>query len=323
VTQDSPITGLTIDQHHLICVNAMQGSDAKAIFNVMTRRERVRHGRVRGYRPSIRQLEELLQLAQKEIDSSKSSAEITSTVGEYKLTSDDGLEIIAPEHLQALIKEAGSVRELDNLVFSIEQDEPKRYIQINIGPGDWTEYSVESDSDTWTLGRYYELTEKLLSDCTLYAKHKEPRPAMLVMQRDRYVWETVPWKVAENWRISIAAASSAAPAILPIVASFVTAVAYLVYLGDTKVERHKYVENLNHFISSGGLAFFLAVLLADVFIYIALRRWDAGRLKSQVKISTTPIIAQFTFRDPKADPVALASLYIAVAILVATIATQL
>ncbi len=301
----------------------MQDSDSKAIFNVMTRRERVRRGRVRGCRPSVRQLEELLQLAQKEIDSSKSSAEITSIVGEYKLTSDDGLEIIAPEHLQALIKEAGGVRELDNLAFLIEQEDPKRYIQINIGPGDWTEYAVESDSDTWTLGRYHELTEKLLSDCTPYAKFKAPRPVMLVMQRDRFVWETVPWKVAENWRITVAAASSRIPEILNKLAPFVAILAFLVYLGDTKAQRHEYVENLDNFVNSGGLAIFLAILLAYVFIYIALRRWNAQQLKSRVKISSPSIFAQFTFRDPKEDPVALASLYIAVAILLATIATQL
>jgi hypothetical protein len=229
--------------------------------------------------------------------------------------------VIEPEYLDALMTEVDGIRELDNLTFRIEQQDPKRYILIDIGPGDWTEYTVESDSDTWTLGRHYELTEKLLEDRSFYAKYKRPRPYILVKEKGRFVWETVPWKPGRGWRMTVAGTSEALVwsinRLVPLGALFAIAA----YIGDTKKQRHVFIENLNNFSRSGWLAFSLAMLIAYLFLRIAFWRWGLLRLKSRVKISSPSILAQFTFSGTDADVVTLASLYVAIAIFLITLAT--
>jgi hypothetical protein len=100
-------------------------------------------------------------------------------------------------------------------------------------------------------------------------------------------------------------------------------IAVLIYIGDNENGRHTYVEGLDHFARTGGLATSLAILLAYLFLCLAVRRWNAFRLKSRLKISSPTTFDQFTLRSAGSDPVAVASLYVAIAILLATLATLL
>ncbi|SRR5258708_39661741 len=109
----------------------------------------VRRGRVKGYRPSREQLESLLELAQRGIDSANTTSQLTYLQGDLEIYPNQHVGIILPDHLADLIKEADEPNELDNLAFSVSQPSPARHVEISIGPGEWTTYHVESDDQTW------------------------------------------------------------------------------------------------------------------------------------------------------------------------------
>lgn len=99
-----------------------------------------------------------------------------------------------------VIKDAGDPSELNNFYFSVTQDSPVRRVVIEVGPGDSTVYSIESDDPTWAHGRYHEITEKLLADRSLYAKGYASAPEVPKEGTDG--WRTAPWELVSDWRAS-------------------------------------------------------------------------------------------------------------------------
>lgn len=153
--------------------------------------------RVQGYRPSRRQLEELLALAQKGIEEN-AIARLESHQGDEQFYTRRGIGKVESDNLSEMISDAGNPAKLSNLHFSIDQTSPpSRSVEVYIGPGDWTDYRVESDDQTWALGRYHELTDKLLADRTWYAKHLAPNPERF--GNDDH-WYPTPWEVTTDWR---------------------------------------------------------------------------------------------------------------------------
>jgi hypothetical protein len=61
--------------------------------------------------------------------------------------------------LAALPTEQGSLAELTDLKFEAGQGDQALHVEVQIGPGDWTIYEVQSSNDTWARGRYQQLTE--------------------------------------------------------------------------------------------------------------------------------------------------------------------
>jgi hypothetical protein len=286
----------------------------------VTIRERVRTGRVRGYRPSADQLSDLIQLAQKHIEPSTSSAELICNIGEEKLRSDPKLPTVRPEDLRALIEKAGDVRELDNLEFHIKQTTPSRYVEIEIGPGDWTTYTVGSDDDTWTLGRHYELTEKLVSDRTSFAKYKAPRPSIRINEGGLAKWETLPWKPVQGLGVRIAGASSYVPYWINVMVFMVITLTILTYFGDSTEQKHQMVSSVINFINSGNFTISILLAAAYLFLYFGTaKRWNALQLRSKIPIGKSQsIIANFAFRGSRTDQIALASFYVGLLTLIIT-----
>jgi hypothetical protein len=111
--------------------------------------------------------------------------------------------------------------------------DPNRYVQIEIGPGDSTTYTVGSDDSTWTLGRHYGLTEKLLSDRSHYAKYRVPAPGMSIQKSNLLAYEDLPWKTDRNWRIRLAGATSCVPFGVNYVCAFVAILLAFTYFRQT------------------------------------------------------------------------------------------
>src|SRR6202046_2458788 len=162
----------------------------------------VRRGRVKGYRPSLEQLESLLELAQRGIDSTDTVARLTYLQGDLEIYPQDHEGIILPSHLAEIIKEAGEPNELNNLTFSIDQPCPNRRVEISIGPGVWTNYRVESDDQTWAFGRYHEVTGRLMADRCNYTKCTSASPQIIQEGTDDK-WRPAAWESDEGWLIAI------------------------------------------------------------------------------------------------------------------------
>ena len=146
----------------------------------------VRHGRVRGYRPTVGQLQQTLELAQGGIDDPDSSASLVYSRGNLEFYPEGKLNKILPKHLDQAIEAAGRPDRLDNLTFSIRQDDLSRSVDIQIGSDGWTFYRVESDDQTWAHGRYHERTENFLQHRGLYAKYTDPVPQTLEEEQEAH-----------------------------------------------------------------------------------------------------------------------------------------
>jgi hypothetical protein len=282
-----------------------------------------RHGRVKGYRPTYCQLQEIIEVAQKDF-SDASETHMFYSQGDFKITptqADKGK--ILPGHIEEIIKEAGSPDEFNNLVFSISQDVPMQKVEVHVGFGDWTTYRVESDDQTWAYGRYYELTDKLLSDRSLYAKFRASQPEILKEGTDNK-WRTTSWEVAKDWRELSMAVATSFPW-WPLVASGVfgfTIVVYVASPGNSAIDIQDHKQALQdvHDLHAHASALIVLVTLYIITLY-AYRRWLATWLRSKVVLKEPLVMPQFSFRSRKSDAVGLASFYVAAFTLIVAVVT--
>lgn len=274
----------------------------------------VRRGRVRGYRPTRSQLEEMLELAQRDIGED-SVAHLIYSQGDEEIYPRGTLKKISPNHLDEIIKDADDPDELNNLDFSISQESPVRRVDLHIGPGDWTTYQVESDDQTWAFGRYHELTEKLLADRALYAKSRAQTPQVLQEGSDNK-WRSAAWELTKDWRISLAGPGLFVLWIVPIAEASFIAVAIGQYYDPSGTSKRETEANKQgaldflHWIDHHAvilLAFSLSYLIA----LIALQRWLRGSLKSRVILRKLSLFTQARFQGRNSDPIGLASFYVA------------
>jgi hypothetical protein len=272
-------------------------------------------------------LEEILELAQRGIDGD-STAHLTYSQGDLEIYPRSDLKQVVPDDLKEIIQEAGDPDGLNNLGFSITQDSPIRRVGINIGPGEWTTYRVESDDQTWAYGRYHELTDKLVSDRTLYAKLRSSRPQTLREGKDDK-WRPSAWEPKKDWRLIFLTVLVAIPFALSLIAlvymAFVTAVAYAkpTNTGYTRQQFQRAIQTQKdaltqvHWMGAHWAVIF-GLTLSYAIILLALSRWLKSFLKSKVILRKAPFLSQFNFRGSNTDPVALGSFYVALITLIIT-----
>jgi len=285
----------------------------------------VRRGRVRGYRPTREQLEEILELAQRDIEGN-SSANLRYSYGDEEVYSHGSGGKIQPEDLSEIIREADNPDALNNLYFSISQDSPVRRVDIQIGSGDWTTYLIESDDETWAYGRYHQLTEKLLANRSLYAKGFSARPEVLQKGTgDR--WRQAVWELVPDWRATFAGNLLKilwfilAIEIVPILVSIAY---YYAPGGDTAVDRsdqHNAQQVLQWFNNNSAALFFITVIY--VTMVILHRRRMKSFLKSKVMLQSNSFLSQLSFRENRNDAIQLMILYLTFFLLVVGIVTLL
>lgn len=271
----------------------------------------VRHGRVRGYRPTADQLLEMLELAQRGIDDAGSSADLIYSQGDLEFYPKGDLKKILPSHLDEIIEESGRPDDLNNLGFSVGQAELSRNVRILIGPGDDTIYRIESDDQTWAYGRYHELTDKLLKDRSLYAKFVAAAPETLEEGTDNK-WRQVAWESANDWRAALVGLITLLP-YLPGAAALALTLSFLGnYYGAETKQDHQQALDIIHFMSRPHSILITTIsVVTYVIAILAYRRWKKTFLRSGIMISKSSRLAQFNFRNKKADPVVLASFYVA------------
>ena len=276
-----------------------------------------RRGRVKGYRPTYNQLQELLEIAQKDFCDA-SDASMIYLQGDFEITPQVDKGKILPRHVDEMIKDAGDPNELNNLSFSISQTAPMQNVEIHIGSGGWTTYRVKSTDQTWAYGRYHELTDKLMSDRSLYAKFSAGQPEIL---REDNKWRTTAWEVSKDWR-ELGTAVAASIPWLPLVATgcfgFVIA-AYAASPGSNAAERqsHKLALQDVHNLHTHASILIVLTVLYIITLY-AYRAWLRSWLRSKIVLRKPPLMSQFSFRDRKSGAVGLASFYIAVFTLIVT-----
>jgi hypothetical protein len=282
----------------------------------------VRRGRVKGYRPTREQLIQMLELAQGGFSEQRSVTHLTHS-------RDDDREIDAPDderddvsrgvpdYLDYIIREADDPDELNNLTFSISQVDPIRQVLIRIGPGDWTEYTIESTDRTWALGRYHELTDKLLKDRSPYSKAAASRPEIL---RDG-VWKSAEWEPAKDWRAALAGFGSGLtfmPGLAEIAVVFAIFSGYYVN-GPDRQDRNNHHQALQAIHWAGGnVIIIVGLTLSYLIALVACRRWLASLRRSRIILNAAPRLSQFSFQSSTTDPVILASFYILVLTLILT-----
>jgi hypothetical protein len=142
-------------------------------------RTRNQSGRIKGFRPTLKQFNETLEIAQQGIDTPTSVA-IRYKRGDSTISSEPDVQKIAANELSKLVSEADKPAILDNIQFTISQQNPMRRVSIVFDASDWTYYTVESTDATWALGRFHELTEMLLGFQGLYAQVDAPLPEIVV-----------------------------------------------------------------------------------------------------------------------------------------------
>jgi hypothetical protein len=285
----------------------------------------VRRGRVRGYRPRREELEEVLELAQRGIEEN-SVAGLRYSQGDQEIYSVGNNGKILPDNLNEIIKLAGNPAELNNLNFSISQDSPVRRVDIQIGPGDWTTYLIESDDQTWAHGRYHEITEELLANRSLYAKGHSTPPQVPKKGRDE--WRPAAWELVYDWRAR--AVNTIVPSLwLPLaleVCTILIAIGY--YYGTSantvvaRADHHNSVLVLNWFNNNHMLLFFINV--SYVLMVIFLRRQMKALLGSKIILQGSgSFVSQLRFRKDRDDAVQLSILYLTFLILIVGIVTLL
>lgn len=100
------------------------------------------------------------------------------------------------------------------MVCKVWQDNPYRSVEIEIGPDRWTTYTVQADDSTWALGRYEELTEKLVAyqHFLVAVATKKPEISSGAAWIPRDVWSknsVRKWELATAIAISMAAVGAA------------------------------------------------------------------------------------------------------------------
>lgn len=284
----------------------------------------VRRGRVCGYRPTREQLEEILQLAQKGIDEN-SAVSLKYSQGDKDHYSHGNHGKILPVNVAEIVKLAGDPDDLNNLEFSISQDAPARRVNIQIGPGDWTKYLIESDDQTWAYGRYHELTERLLANRSSYAKGHFARPEVLRNDTDDK-WRATVWELVPDWRASFADHFLTPMWLALSVEIFPILVALVYYFNPTnnRVGRadQNNAEHLLQWFNNNSFVLIL-ITLSYVFMLIYLRRWMRTFLRSKVRLRDVSIFSQLSFRRNRDDAVQLIILYLTFLLLVIGVITLL
>jgi hypothetical protein len=270
----------------------------------------VRHGRVKGYRPTIDQLQDMLELAQRGLDEADSTARLIYSQGDLEFYPKGGLKRISPGNIDEIIAEARRPDELNNLSFSISQADPSRHVEIDIGPGAWTDYRIESADQTWAYGRYHELTDKLLQQRGFYTKFRSPAPEIFEEGGDK--WKPAPWEPVKDWRVNLVGGTCLLPAAVGLFAVVIAAfVAWNYYFGSG-AEHQQFVNSINALLQSSFSAVAAILVLVYLIVVYPYVRLLKGFQKSYVIVSKTSLLSQFSFRSKKADPVLLASFYVAV-----------
>lgn len=288
-------------------------------------RKLVRHGRVCGYRPTREQLDEILELAQRGIEGN-SIASLRYSQGDEEIYSHGHNGKILSQDFSDLIKEAGDPAALNNLYFSISQDSPVRRVDIEMGPGDWTTYLIESDDQTWAYGRYHELTEKLLANRSLYAKGHFARPEIL-QESTGDKWRPAAWELVADWRVSIVKNLSRVLWLALAIEVAPILVALLYYYdpgGHTTVERndqHNAERVLQWFNHKSTIL--LLITLSYVIMVIFLERRMRYFRRSKVILQSISSFSQLSLRQNPNDAVQLLILYLTFFILIVGVVTLL
>lgn len=286
----------------------------------------VRRGRVLGYRPTREQLERILELAQRGIEEN-SVANLKYSLGNKVFYSNGNNGRILPEDFRRdIVREAGNPGELNNLIFSISQASPVRRIEIEIGPGDWTTYLIESDDPTWAHGRYFEITEELLADRNLYAKGRSSTPQVPKEGTDE--WRPAVWELVSDWRASALDYLNVVLWFVVVIEIGIIIIADLYYHnthGNAEVARndhHNAQLVLNWFNNNATLLFFIS--LSYILMIIFLSRRMKKLLESKVILQgSNSFISQLRFQNNRNDAVQLALLYLTFFILIVGIVTLL
>ena len=282
----------------------------------------VRRGRVRGYRPSREQLESLLELAQRGIDSTDTVARLTYLQGEMEISPRDHEGIILAADFAEVIKEAGEPNELNNLSFTIGQPCPTRRVEINIGPGEWTTYRVESDDQTWAFGRYHEITDRLMADRCNYTKGTSASPQIIQEGTDDK-WRPAAWEADKGWQIWRAAMIPGVLAFSLFAWFFLWGYAVLeanygpLKTGADRANRAHAIKQ-EHWLQAHAFLMFILTVACLIGAY-SWWRWLRSLLVSSVILQKTSLAYKFSFRDRQQDSVALVSAYIALCALIVTI----
>jgi hypothetical protein len=264
-----------------------------------------------------------LELAQRGIGQN-SVARLLYSRGNEEIYSEGSGGKILPENFGQVVRDAGDPSELNNLYFSIHQDSPVRSVEIEIGPGDWTRYFIESDDQTWAHGRYYEITEKLLANRSLYAKGSSSTPEVPKEGTDG--WRPAAWELVSDWRAS--AVGNVTLSLWSVLWCVVAAgiFTYLVALGyyyDTytnaevaRNDRHNAHLVLIWFRHNSALL--LIVIFCYVVMVITLDRRVKKLLETKVILhgKGSSFLAQLGFQRNRNDAVQLAILYLTFLILI-------
>jgi hypothetical protein len=291
----------------------------------------VRRGRVRGYRPTREQLEEVFELAQRGIGQN-SVAKLIYSQGNEEIYSEGNDGKILPENLGQVVRDAGDPGELNNLYFSINQDSPARRVEMEIGPGDWTTYSIESDDQTWAHGRYYEITESLLANRSLYAKGGFSAPEVPKEGTDG--WRPAAWELVSDWRASavgnvIHALWFALWSVVVVgILTILVALSYDYYNMYTNSEVARNDRHNAHLVLSWfqyNSTFLLIVILCYAMMARILSRRMKRLLESKVTLrgSGSSFLSQLAFQRNRNDAVQLAVLYLTFLILIVGIVALL
>jgi hypothetical protein len=261
----------------------------------------------------------MLDLAQRDIGEN-SIANLIYSKGDLEIYPQGTLSKILPVHLEEMIKESGSPDELNNLNFSISQDSPVRRVYLHIGSGDWTTYRVESNDQTWAFGRYHELTEKLLSDRNSYAKVRSAKPEVPQEQSDTK-WRPAPWEPVAGWWFFLIGVTTTLLKWLPVILGVTAAFEVGNYYAAGKAAQYRQ-ERANDLATIHWAGAHRGALIGFSISYIialiAFRRWLSTLVKSKVVLNKGSLLSRFSFRDKRADPVILASFYVAIATLIFT-----
>lgn len=157
-----------------------------------------------------------MALSQKGIDSPKATAKIRYRQGSEVTTSGKGISKIEPQHLSKLIEESGNPKRLINFKFSAKQKNPYRRIEVTIRLDGWTYYEVASSDFTWALGRFHELTEKLLTNRRLTAKAQFPLPQVATPRQYWADWGGPLWMSVHDRHVGLVRLFKDFPAWLPV-----------------------------------------------------------------------------------------------------------
>ena len=237
-------------------------------------RKRSQSGRVKGYQPTLTEFNELLELSQRGIDSPHATAELTYQHGSETVATEKNVATITTDHLLKLIKESGEARQLINLKFSAQQEDPFRKIDVNIDLDGWTYYTVEATDYTWMLGRFHELTEMLLINRRHTAKASFPLPAILTPKQRYVAWGSAVWITERDWRVTLIRIFKEMPA-------FLTILIVLAFIAKRP--------SIPREVSFGSFAIFYAACL---FMY---NQWLRGKYRSCVQISRSRLTLSSCF----------------------------